>query len=470
MLAVITILTLCFLYLAWRKLEWALLVLLCLLPAYLLRFTLLIPSTFLEVMIISIFVIWVIRNRTFLGQRLRGVVHGHPPSSKSRYPFQWPLIAWLVISLVAAGISGFSWTALGIWRAYFFEPALLFIVAVNVLHTREQIIRGITAVGVSVCGVALFAVYQYATGTFIPNEFWAAAANRRATSFFPYPNAVGLYVAPIIMIVLGGLGYLVPAKKVGRTVWKIGLYIVAILLGMAAIVCARSEGAILATGCGFLLFGLLAHRTVRKITIGVMIIGILALYLSLPLRTYLFERVTLKNFSGQVRQQQWKETWKMLTDGRVVLGSGLSGYQNNVKPYHQEGIFVKDYRDPDFQRKLVYNPEYRDSHWQPLEIYLYPHNILLNFWTELGLAGVLVFLWIIILFGCYNWQAYRVARRHHDPVYYIVLGLSLSVVVIIIHGLVDVPYFKNDLSVLFWFIMAMTGVLWLQRQTVIEKN
>ena len=46
--------------------------------------------------------------------------------------------------------------------------------------------------------------------------------------------------------------------------------------------------------------------------------------------------------------------------------------------------------------------------------------------------------------------------------------LSFTLVAIlaqmIIHGLVDVPYFKNDLSMLFWIIMAVAvingGIIW----------
>ena len=42
---------------------------------------------------------------------------------------------------------------------------------------------------------------------------------------------------------------------------------------------------------------------------------------------------------------------------------------------------------------------------------------------------------------------------------YLALGLMSSLIVIIIHGLVDVPYFKNDLSVIFWIFLALIGLL-----------
>jgi hypothetical protein len=35
--------------------------------------------------------------------------------------------------------------------------------------------------------------------------------------------------------------------------------------------------------------------------------------------------------------------------------------------------------------------------------------------------------------------------------------MALPVIIaILVHGLVDVPYFKNDLAVLFWMLIALT--------------
>ena len=37
------------------------------------------------------------------------------------------------------------------------------------------------------------------------------------------------------------------------------------------------------------------------------------------------------------------------------------------------------------------------------------------------------------------------------------LGLIGALVYIYIHGLVDVPFFKNDLSILFWILLAIVS-------------
>lgn len=434
--------------LAWRHLEWAVLASAFLLPAYLIRFSLLgVPLTLLEAMILITFAVWFLRNAKSLREG----------GARKVYPFRWAIIAWLLVSFAAVGVGGWTLNAFGIWRAYFFEPLLLFIVVVNIFNTREKLNRLFAALGLSVAVVALFAAYQYATGNLIPNPTWAAAAGRRATSFFPYPNAVGLFAAPIMFIVVGAFAaaWARTKKLFAIQTWP---WLIGIVLCLGAIVMARSEGAAFASAVCFVLFGLFASRRLRIITLGLFIAGGIVLIMSAPLRTYVMKSVALQNFSGQVRRVQWKETLIMLRDGRELRGAGLANYQTAVKPYHQEGLFVKN-DDPDFQRKVMFNADYRKQVWQPLEIYLYPHNIILNFWSELGAAGVIVFLWLVVLFFYYGIASFRTAARQQDPFAYAILGLTLALVATSIHGLVDVPYFKNDLAALFWLMMAAMAVI-----------
>lgn len=449
--------------LAWKNLPRAVELLVLLLPLYLLRFNFIIPMTFLEVMILIVFAFWFIKNYRTLISQVRSVLKGKVAKNNVQYPFKWPIIFWLVVSFIAIGTSGWSNAALGVWRAYFFEPLLLFIVIVNTHHTKDKIICLLGSFSLSAIAVSVFAIYQYLTGDFIPNDFWASSTNRRATSFFPFPNAVGLYLAPIIMLLMGNLGRLLSSgKKFVKNTWEYFPTVLGIVLGLGAVIAAKSEGAIFALVIGFILFGLFGQKKLRLFTVGVIVVGGIIISFFQPLRIYIEDRILLRNFSGQVRQAQWQETWQMLMDGKIVSGAGMASYQQAILPYHQEGIFVKDYRDPDFQRKVVFNEEFRNSVWQPLEIYLYPHNIFLNFWTELGIFGVAVFLWIIITFFYYALRVFLQVKKSNVTDMYLVLGILLSLVVILIHGMVDVPYFKNDLAVMFWIIMAMMGAMYKQ--------
>ena len=149
----------------------------------------------------------------------------------------------------------------------------------------------------------------------------------------------------------------------------------------------------------------------------------------------------------------------MKNGGRWFFGTGLSGYQESIKPYHQAGIFFNFDRDPDFRKKLVlFNEKYKAKHWQPVEIYMYPHNLILNFWTEMGVIGVLAF---ILLVGSFFRAGYKmlVSDKLNDrKEKYIVLGLLGAMIVLAVHGMVDVPFFKNDLSVIFFFFLGAMGI------------
>ncbi|MDP3794237.1 MAG: O-antigen ligase family protein, partial [Candidatus Uhrbacteria bacterium] len=124
--------------------------------------------------------------------------------------------------------------------------------------------------------------------------------------------------------------------------------------------------------------------------------------------------------SGQVRLFQWRETRQMLYD-HWFFGSGLGGYPTVFKPYHKATA---------------------------IEIFQYPHNILLNFWSETGLLGVIVFGWIVI-----TWM-----RRAQSMSYELRVTSYAVMFAILIHGLVDVPYFKNDLAIIFWMLIFLTCI------------
>ena len=70
---------------------------------------------------------------------------------------------------------------------------------------------------------------------------------------------------------------------------------------------------------------------------------------------------------------------------------------------------------------------------------------MLNFWTEIGLFGAGIFM---AIFGYLVYLAFKIRRIN------ILLSAVLLAILtaIFVHGLVDVPYFKNDLALLFWIL------------------
>jgi O-antigen ligase len=83
------------------------------------------------------------------------------------------------------------------------------------------------------------------------------------------------------------------------------------------------------------------------------------------------------------------------------------------------------------------------------EIHNYPHNIILSLWLETGLLGVLSFFMIILL-ALKNYKKQPTTIRFAAASYLLVM---------ILQGAVETPYLKNDLSVVFWFIISLFFVL-----------
>jgi len=404
-------------------------------------------------MIILAFAVWLIG---YFLPHLKKIFKNR--KERTPYPFSWEIILIIIISFLAAGVAGFNLSALGIWKAYFFEPILLFLIIFNVFKSRADWNRIFWALLLSALAVSGAAIYQKITGLYIFNEFWAQAETRRAVSWFGYPNAVGLYLAPLIFIFLGGLAARLKYFKGSLWEWlKIIIILTATIMSGLAIYFARSEGALIALLISLVVTGLLVGKWPRIVTLVITIAVLSGIAISGPARNYVLTKITLSDLSGEIRQRQWVETRLTLRGWKFMTGNGLNGYQAAVQPYHQEGIFFNRDRLPNFDEQLRASADLREKYWQPVEIYLYPHNFFLNFWSELGLLGALVFSWLVLKYLFITLKLAITYGRFRKAEKYLALGLFGAMLTILIHGLVDVPYFKNDLAVLFWLILALAG-------------
>jgi O-antigen ligase len=467
MIWLILVLALGFAVLAWRRLDWALMLTIALLPSYLIRFKIGgLPSTWLEVMILVEALVWLVKN---WGNLFAALKHNWRAKRVAKpYPWSAEIIALLVISIIALAISHFAWSALGVWRAYFLEPLLFYLLVINVIGRENALDKIVWPLSWSALAVSAVAWYQKFVDLKFLNPVWSLEG--RATSVFDYANAVGLYLAPIIMLLVGWLLAEEHRSAIKNKAWRLIYVFAAIIAALAAIVFAKSVGALIGLAVALIIFGVLANKKTAVITVALALCVGLTVYLTPQFKLYVGDRLAFKNLSGEIRKLQWKETFIMLKqDGRWFWGVGLDAYQAAVAPFHQPGLFFNRDRDPNFHYNTVVSAEYRKTHWQPVEIYMYPHNILLNFWSELGLLGLLLFVWLFVKYwwlGLKLWRRFSVKTGER----YIVLGLTTALIAIAVHGWVDVPYFKNDLAVLFWLFFAMMGLVNLWHKNKIKKN
>jgi len=465
-----------FLVLSKFRLKLAVALMIFALPSYLVRFKVFgVPFTFLELMILIAFGVWLWEDRGRVMENIRKRIKYSQKQERAekliRYPFDAEIIILLLVSFASIVVAGFSDSALGVWKAYFFEPVLVYILILNVFRKSDQ--KDIDKYFVlplilSALVVSIFAIYQKITGSFITNDFWAAEETRRVTSFFEYPNAVGLYLGSLVLLMTGWLVAEVKKIKLTKEEFfkkdnlKIYLTGLTIILSCLSIYFAKSEGALLAVALVLIIFGLFVGKKFRYVTVALVVLLSLFIFVNPQIRDKVAGKIMLRDLSGEIRKQQWRETWQLLTASKsnFVLGVGLSNYQASVAPYHQEGIFFNKDNDDDFRRKIViFDEKYKAEHWQPVETYMYPHDIFLNFWVELGFFGMILFIY---LFGKFFYISFLMYKKTDQK--YFILGISGAMLVLVIHGLVDVPYFKNDLAVIFWLFFAMIALIEVRKQ------
>ena len=439
------------------NLKTAVLLLILTLPSYLIRFNIFsFPTTILEITILTVFGFFIFQHKKQILKNVRKKGHNKVP-----YPFSWEIILILTLSFVAVFTAGLSSSALGIFKAYFLEPLFLFIVIVNIFNKKEDLKKIFLTLSLSALIVSLVAIWQKITGQFIFNEFWADSENRRVVSFFGYPNAVALYLGPILPLSLGLFVHSLKEKNSLNSFLRQLILFISITSSVLAIYFSKSKGAMIAILLSLIISALVLVRKKWRISF-----LILAVAITPAIYFYKKNWIDLKlssSLSYQIRLVGWQETLKMLNDGNFLWGAGLANYQKKIAPYHQDGIFFNKDKDPDFKRKIViFDDKYRAERWQPLEIYLYPHNIFLNFWTEIGIIGALLFLFLIFKAIVISFKA---VNNKNNKYKYLLLGIFSSWWIIVIHGLFDVPYFKNDLAVLFWLIVGMVAICKIEEKT-----
>jgi len=400
--AILLLLSALFVVIAWRDPRHGIFLIVALLPAYLLRFDVFgIPMTFLEVMILLLTIVWLIKKK------------GVP---KISVPKSWriPIALLFLSALMSTVVSPNTAAAFGVLKAYFIEPFLLLVIMMDVLK-KTDVFPVLSSLGIGALFVSLVAIGQFLIGSGIPAPW---DIEKRTTSVFPYPNAVGLYLGP--MIVIGGFA-LQAALRMKSTKGLL-FWGTITLTSILAILTSVTEAAWIAVPTTLFFFSLFSPKT-RRFTVPIVFLLTIFIFTIPQVREPVLQKVLLQDYSGQVRISQWKDASSFLQD-HLILGAGLSGYPTLIEPYHSR-------------------PEN--------EIFQYPHNVLLNTWVELGLLGIIAFLWIGIL------AAQTVIRSARGKEHLAIIGVASLAALseMFIHGLVDVPYFKNDLSVMTWIFLGI---------------
>jgi O-antigen ligase len=161
----------------------------------------------------------------------------------------------------------------------------------------------------------------------------------------------------------------------------------------------------------------------------VALVGALALVGVLPGGERVRTMLDPASGTGFFRLKLWRSTLAMIAD-HPVTGVGLDRF---LYLYRSRYILPSARGEPDL------------SH---------PHNVLLDAWTRLGLAGVAVLAWLLVGFFRAAWRRLRTAAAEQRAE---VLGLVAAMAAALAHGLVDQSFWVADLAFVFSLLLALVG-------------
>ena len=132
------------------------------------------------------------------------------------------------------------------------------------------------------------------------------------------------------------------------------------------------------------------------------------------------ERLNPLRQTGGFRLDLWQSSLEMVRD-HPLLGIGLDNFA-----YLYQQVYLRE--------GAVAEPNL--SH---------PHNWLLHVWLELGLLGLVAFVWLLmrVLAACARGADGTETR-------WLVAGACGSMADLLVHGFIDNSYFLVDLAFVFW--------------------
>jgi len=397
-------------------------------PLYIVRFRIFgIPTTLLEILIIIIFLIFLLEK--FINKNF-SLLKVLPATS-----FDLPILCLASSAFIGLFVNSQFGNGLGIFKAYFLEPIIFYYITVETFAKEKNIFPLIFSLVITSIWLSALAGLQITTGHFslAPWEL----AHGRVTAVYNSANSLGLFLGPVFSLLLG-LTLFIDNKSLDNNNqnqhYPIVLFfaIVIFIIGLVLIM-TQSRGALFAA-LSASLFIFYYHwfkssgiwRFIVKTAIALFLTGLIVAFGFLIIRDDLTPPINQAGYIGydtlRIRLYLWKGTFGLLQD-RPFFGAGLN---------HFKGLYAGNYTLPQYK--------------EPLQ---YPHNFILTAYTELGIIGLISFIFLF-------WRIFRILTSM-DVKYRVSLGASF--LYLLIHGLVDVPYFKNDLSLQFFLLVAFTQIM-----------
>lgn len=301
-------------------------------------------------------------------------------------------------------------------RTVIVGPIIFYLLVREASFDEKSLLRLVDALMVAALLLSLYGLYQY----FFTGEVITAEGVRRIRAVYGSPNNLGLFLGRVVP--LGAAFVLFGSLRRRR-----GAYMLAGVPILLCLYLTHSRGAwLLGVPAAFLFMGLMKGKRTLLAAMAAVVAAFVAL---VPVAR--LERIrSLFDFAAGTtyrRLKLWEATLAMIRD-HPLFGVGLDNFLYQYPRY----MLAEAWQEPDL------------SH---------PHNILLDWWTRLGLLGVGALIWLQVGFWRRGLRLYRSLQPGELQV--LALGLMASMVDFLAHGLIDNSYFLVDLAFLFFLTVGL---------------
>ncbi|MEF3691936.1 MAG: O-antigen ligase family protein [Candidatus Moraniibacteriota bacterium] len=376
-------------------------------PTYLVKLEFFsIPSNFLDLLICAVVFGWIIKNKTAFPVKIKNFLKRNKALSLS---------VFLIITGVSLSLLQMEdyLSGLGIIKSWFILPLLFGFILNDEIKNNQAGQKVLNALFYSSFSMAFLGLLFVLTGDL--------TYDKRLAAVFLSPNHLAMFLTYGSII---GLGKIILLREKNYLLYFLNLTV------LIALFFTRSYLAWggLTVAIFFLLT--LSSSKNKKVLLILSFVAILSTF-------FIFEKNSAKfsdlvNFSERSSLSSrliiWRSSFKILSDN-WLWGIGPGNFQNKYLQYQP------------------YFPPYLE--WAVPQ----PHSLFLAFYLQTGLIGFLGFIFLLI---SWIFQKIKILVLSKD---YSTANLNKVLLALIIytlfHGLLDTPYWKNDLALIFWIIIFL---------------
>lgn len=378
--------------------------------------------------------------------------------------FYIPVILFLLWSFLSLINSINTHVSLS-YYSFFFPQALLFFLTIYLikdLSSIDKIINALIIVSTisAIIGILQFFGLNYEQG--LKWKFPSKLPDKTDIySTYGNPNFMSSFLAAVLPLILVNLWHNFNDTK------KRLMYAVSALIILFCILISRTKavwgGVIITTILLFFLAAIIHFKEKAKMggqpfaptlkkylklsgMIFLAIIGIItAISLILPAESNPIiaelSSLTLSNITFKGRELMWKTTFNMIKD-HPIIGIGVNTFRLNYQNYQAEFLS----RNPEFVKYLIHlgSPES-------------PHNQYLEIAAEQGFIGLLIFLWINIVFFRKGANILRSGYQLKEKM--LAAGIMSGVAGMLVHALVEFPLNLPPNAMIYWLYFGFLMII-----------